>query len=177
MAASSRPEDEQSYPDVNNLAYTNVLVSFAVKTFAETRHSETPMSAPKISKQEPTIPESQRYHPNTRAPHAAGNLIHGNRDEGQVTCPTAVCSDCDNGMPTRPMANSYFRTELLELLPVLRTSAGDFHVFAKDLLTTDRDMGVISLNASGRESHLVDGGFVLPTPPLHIHQSPARSQR
>ena len=53
MAASSRPEDEQSYPDVNNLAYTNVLVSFAVKTFAETRHSETPMSAPRSQSRNP----------------------------------------------------------------------------------------------------------------------------
>ena len=147
-------------------------MSFAVKTFAEIGHSEIAHVSPKISKQEPTIPESQRYHPNTSALHAGGKLIHGNRDEGQVTCPTAVCSDCDNGMPTMPVANPYFRTESLELLPVLRTS-----VFAKDLLTTDHEMGVISLNAACRESHLVEGGFVLPTPPMHIHQSPARSHR
>ena len=84
VPASSRPEDEHFYPDVNNLANMNVFVSFAVKTFAEICYSEGTYSSPKISKQEATIPVLHDNHPSTRAPHKAGKLIHGTRDNQKL---------------------------------------------------------------------------------------------
>ena len=85
MLASLRPEDEQSYPDVNNIAYTNVLVSFAVKkTFAKIGCSEDAHFRDKVLEQEPTISDLHGYHPDTRIPHAAGALVHGNRNKFHI---------------------------------------------------------------------------------------------
>ena len=69
----------------HDLAYLNAFVSFAVNTIAEIGYSEDTHPNPKISKQEPTIPELHRHHPSTRAPHAAGNLIHGSCDKHRLS--------------------------------------------------------------------------------------------